>query len=155
MMICGRWLLPVGFGLVCVALGSCASRPPQRVLIDLPRAMRSTEMPGYVVGQHDEGPLTVSSCQVPGLLDLKVSVPSSGGTPIIITGQFLQPIEGRARAMQALGTGDGYTVVTRAPGRVVHSGGDFAELSLFRRPGAPDAFTGVWAATAAGVAAME
>ena len=127
---------------------------PAPVILDVPAMVLSASIPGRSGVERQEGPLYWSECRHPDFESLEVAALEPGGPPCIVIGYFLDPVTGRSRAMQMLGTGDAYTVVSRAPGSVSHQGWEFAEFDLLREPNS-DEYNGFSATTWAGAAAKR
>ncbi len=72
-----------------------------------------------------------------------------------MTGEFLYPVTGRSEAMNALGVDDTYKVTDDRAEAVVHTGGPFAEFTLYRSQPYVDEYSGFFAATRVGLVNME
>jgi hypothetical protein len=128
---------------------------PPPVILDVPGVMASGHMPGRSMQERQEARMFYSKCTHGQIRSLEVASLTPGGKPEIISGEFIEPIRGRSRAMWMLGTEDSYAVVSRASGMVEHRGGPFAEFRLFRTSPDVDEYGMFFAATSAGLAALE
>ena len=149
-----RTVLLILMAVLCVGQLSCGTEPP-RVILDVPGAFRGKSIAGRGWQETQDGPFFKSRCLRNDFTELTVSSLSARGVPEIIFGTFAEPIRGRSRAMRALGTEDAYRVLNRAPGVVVHQGGPFAEFRLFRTRLDADEYDSFFAATSAGLAALQ
>jgi hypothetical protein len=86
---------------------------------------------------------------------LEVASFAPRGRPEIITGEFTHPIEGRMRAMRALGADRTYRITDETPETVVYTGGPFVQFTLYRTWPYVEEYTGFFAATRVGLANLE
>jgi len=142
-------------GAVSLAVGIKRSpeRPP--AVLDVPGMVTSGSVPGRGQSTRTEGRLSWADCASKHFSYLEVASFGAGGRPEIITGEFLQPVKGRAKVMYALGADDTYEIVDEGPEAIVHVGGPFDEFTLFRTGPYVDEYSGFWAATRVGVVNLE
>jgi len=126
---------------------------PAAVILDVAAIIGSTDVPGRPMTERQEGSLYWASIHRSAFSSLDIASLSSHGPIEIVTGSFTEPVKGRSRVMQMLGTKDAIPVVQRSPRVVLHRGGQFAELRLFRDE--KGRYTGFWACTSAGLGALE
>ncbi len=149
-----RWKL-IGLlgGLVVVAAWLVTALMPPPVVLDLPGLIGAQQVSGRSSVERYDGTVYWSRLARPGFSRLELGSLTPGGPVEVATGDFAEPIGSRSRAMRMLGTEDDIPVVERAPIAVLHRGGPFGELRLFRR--GVSEYTGFWAATPGAVAAMD
>jgi len=153
-MVKRLWLW-AGIVVLIGALYAATAARPTPVLLDVPAMMAGQALSGRTLAERHEGSFYWSKCDRSAFSSVEMASLNPGDTPVIITGQFLDPIKGRSRAMHALGTSDSIAVVSRAQGVVVHSGGQFAEFRLFRSEPGADQYRGFYAITPAGLDAWN
>jgi len=141
--------------MIAIIAGTWIARAvtPAAVIIDLPSIIGSTHVSGRPMTERQEGSLYWASIHRSAFSSLDIASLSSHGPIEIVTGSFTEPVKGRSRIMQMLGTKDAIPVVQRSPRVVLHRGGQFAEVRLFRDD--KGRYSGFWACSAAGLAAME
>ena len=141
-------------GLFVILLVYRSMRPAE-VILDVPGTVAGAEIPGRSPSDTHSGQFYVSNGLHSDFSFLQVMSLRPQGRPEIVRGTFSEPVSGRSRAMEMLGTEDAYTVTSRTLGGFDHTGGPFSEFLLFRTAPHAQDIRGFFAATPAGVAAIE
>jgi len=135
-----------------VGIKTAPEAPP--VLLDVPGMVDAGSVPLRSPPER-EGHLYWFTGASKHLSYLHVASYGLRGRPEIITGEFVHPIEGRTRAIRALGADHTYDVTEDTPEAVVYTGGPFVQFTLYRTAPYVEEYSGFFAATRVGLANLE